>query len=212
MKHGAPRALRDTIEEELTALGNTRSGGLKGLLADLASGRVLSDPFPAGGTDRIRGRLSEVLSKELERWTPTGKVQDQPFKVRLLGNFLRDAGDLVREFLKMAECGVRISIRMALPRTPAVYPEKLSRRLREQRDLDLTSTIGDVEGKWRDIYSSAVNFANEVEEALEDLVLIRELREALGRMVFVYGALTYDRPVLAPPLRLHVSLTPGGEH
>ena len=202
MKHGAPRALRDTIEEELTALGNTRSGGLKGLLANLAS----------GGTDRIRGRLSEVLGKELERWTPTGKVQDQPFKVRLLGTFLRDAGDPDREFLKMVECGVRIGVGVALPRTPAVYPEKLSRRLREQRDLDLTSTIGDVEGKWRDIYSSAVNFANEVEEALEDLVLIRELREALGRMVFVYGALTYDRPVLAPPLRLHVSLTPGGEH
>ena len=34
---------------------------------------------------------------------------------------------------------------VALPRTPAVYPEKLAWRLREQRDLDLTSTLDDVE-------------------------------------------------------------------
>ena len=27
---------------------------------------------------------------------------------------------------------------------------------------------------------------------------MRELREALGRMVFVYGALSYDRPFLSP--------------
>ena len=168
VKQGAPRALRDMIEEELTALGNTRSGGLKRLLADLASGRISSDPFPSSSTDRIRGRLSETLSKELERWIPIGEVQDQPFKVRLLGTFLRDAGDPDWEFLKTVECGVRIGVGVALPRTPAVYPEKLAWRLREQRDLDLTSNFDDVEGKWRNNYSSAVNFASEVEEALEE--------------------------------------------
>ena len=29
-------------------------------------------------------------------------------------------------------------------------------------------------------------------------ILIRELREALGRLVFVYGALTWDKPFLGP--------------
>ena len=147
VKHGAPQALRNMIWQEPTALGNARSGGLKGLLADLASGRILNDPFPASSTDWIRGQLSELLSKELEQWTPTGEVQDQPFKVRLLGTFLSDAGDADWEFLKMVVCGVQIGVGVVLPRTPAAYPEKISWRLREQRDLDQTSSVGDVEGK-----------------------------------------------------------------
>ena len=32
----------------------------------------------------------------------------------------------------------------------------------------------------------------------EKVILLRELREALGRTVFVYSALGYDRPLLAP--------------
>ena len=32
----------------------------------------------------------------------------------------------------------------------------------------------------------------------DDRILMRELREALGRMVFVYGALKADKPFLAP--------------
>jgi hypothetical protein len=33
---------------------------------------------------------------------------------------------------------------------------------------------------------------------LENRVLLRELREALGRMIFIYGALIWDKPFLAP--------------
>ena len=32
----------------------------------------------------------------------------------------------------------------------------------------------------------------------DDRILMRELREALGRMVFVYGAIKHDKPFLAP--------------
>ena len=51
---GIAHELFRTLSEELDLLASSTAGGLDKFLADIASGRVASDPFPADATERLR--------------------------------------------------------------------------------------------------------------------------------------------------------------
>jgi hypothetical protein len=61
--------------------------------------------------------------------------------------------------------------------------------------------ISESRAAWVDAWMSRI--------ILQGLVLVREMREALGRMVFVYGALEWDQPFLAPLFAFVATHAPG---
>ena len=122
--------LRGRILSEITKLDTDRPAGLLGLLGDLASGRVKSDPFPKESTEAMREALWLELSKlGIVANARPGVDRPQTIDVRLLGGFLRAAGDPDWRVMDTFARGVRIGVGVRMPRTPAVFPPKRKWRL-----------------------------------------------------------------------------------
>ena len=68
-------------------------GGLDGLMADLAAGRLEEDPFPAVASHRLRDYAWDATACS-HRSLEDGEVaQPQPILVLLLGSVLKAMGD-----------------------------------------------------------------------------------------------------------------------
>jgi len=120
--------------------------------------------------------------------------QEQPVDIPLLRALLEDAGDPDYEILDAYLVGVRIGVGVILPRTPAVYEERVKWRLPEQEALSDESADPEVEGAWRANYTSAKLLLPQVVKELEGLHsrgLALKLEEAEARAL--YG----DRLVVA---------------
>ena len=143
------------ILSEIAKLDTDRPGGLLGLLGDLASGRVKSDPFPKESTEAMREALRCELGKlGIETDTRPGD-RPQTISVRLLGGLLQAAGDPDWRVMDTYARGVCIGVGVRMPRTPAVFPPKRKWRLSGQQDR-LAYLEEDICGGTCSNYTSAV--------------------------------------------------------
>ena len=186
-RDGAVAILRERILEGINEW--TRRSGLKpdGILAGLASGDLREDPFLSDITEGIRGVLSDFLSSAGHEVCPRPDDQPQPVAVRLLGAFLKDAGDPDADVMDTYARGVRIGVGVRLPRTPAIYDRKVAWRLPSQRDPEAAGLDPDPAGVWNANYVSVKPLRKEVEQELEDQTergQILKLSEAEARRRF----------------------------
>jgi len=96
------------------------------------------------------------------------QYQEQPVDISLLRALLEDAGDPDYEILDSYPVGVRIGVGVVLPRTPAVYEERVKWRLPEQGALSDKYAEAEVEGAWRANYTSAKLLRPQVVKEWED--------------------------------------------
>ena len=90
--------------------------------------------------------------------------EESPLEFRLLGAFLKSAGDPEKDLPSFAE-GVRVGVGIQLPQVPAVYTRK--RKWREQEDPEAYLRYDDAQGADKENYASAKEFAEAVKEQLE---------------------------------------------
>ena len=102
------------------------------MLGDLASGRILEDPFPPEQTQRLRDFTAEITKEFKLTLGPGERAQPQPVDVLLLGAVLRAIGDPDWEVLKTYAVGVPLGLGVEMPRTPKVPPPKVRWSLKEQ--------------------------------------------------------------------------------
>ena len=155
------------LSEELDLLASSTQGGLNRMLADIASGRVASDPFPADATERLRSWF-ECLSRAHKHAVDHDEVlQDQPVDVLLLGRLLWLMGDPDWAIMGTYATGVPLGLGVDLPRTPDVFPPKTRDSLKEQAEWggDSERAAG-YRGTIRGNDPSAVSFAYEMDKAL----------------------------------------------
>ena len=107
-------------------LGSSTKGGFNRIFDDLASGRVLDDPFPPAATERLRGVVRHAARGHEVKLDASERLQDQPIDVLLLGSALN------WEVMKTYGVGVPLGVGVELPRTPAVFPPKPKWSLKEQ--------------------------------------------------------------------------------
>ena len=109
--------------------------------------------------EEIREAAREIFS--MERST-LEVAEGQPFRLSLIAELLRQAGDADFEFLKEAETGVPVGVKVELPRTPAIFERQTKWSLTDYGD----------EG-WeleRKNYPSAVEHAQHLRDHLESEV------------------------------------------
>ena len=92
------------------------------MLADIASGRVSSDPFPADATERLRSWFESLTRAHKLTLDPGEVLQNQPVDVLLLGAVMKAVGDPDWAVMKTFAVGVPLGLGVELPRTPMVYP------------------------------------------------------------------------------------------
>ena len=119
---GVAAKLHEALCFELTKLGNSREGGLEGLLADLTAGRLLESPFPAEATQQLRDYVADLTTPRRVSLNPGKELQPQPVDVLLLGIVLRALGDPDWKDMRTYAVGVPLGLGVYLPRTPAVCP------------------------------------------------------------------------------------------
>ena len=121
---GLAAKLHDALAFEVKKLGQSHSGGLDGILADLAAGRVHTDPFPPEATERLRAYAKD-LTRGVTLPLPEGRpIQPQPVDTVLLGKVLRAFGGPDWEVFGLFSVGVHLGLGVDMPRTPAVFPAK----------------------------------------------------------------------------------------
>ena len=123
------------------------------------------DPFGDKVTLAARKGLEGLASQELRAWSAAGAPILQNVQVRLLGSLLKLFEDPDWEAMKLYEEGVRIGVGTTLPRTPAVFEEKVKWRVPGQADATEEDFRG---GAWRTNYSSATEHREEVEAVLRE--------------------------------------------
>ena len=79
---GFSAKLHEALQFVLTAFGAASPGGLDHVEADLASGRLLSDPFPAEATQRLRAYVADLTRPWM---MVASSLQPQPIDGLLLG-------------------------------------------------------------------------------------------------------------------------------
>ena len=175
--------LRGLVLSEIAKIDNDRPGGLLGLLGDLASGRVKSDPFPKESTEKMRNALRCELGKLGIETDARPGDRPQTINVRLLGGLLQAAGDPDWRVMDTYAKGVHIGVGVRMPRTPAVFPPKRKWRLSGQQD-PFAYLEEDFGGGTCSNYTSAVGYADLVEKTLRDQAgrgLVTIMSEAQAR-------------------------------
>ena len=132
---GIALGLFRALSEELDLLASSTQGGLNKMLADIASGRVSSDPFPADATGRLRCWFESLTRDHRLRLEPHEVLQNQPVDVLLLGSVTKAVGDPDWAVMKTLAVGVPLGLGVELPRTPLVYPpQKIKWSLKEKTE------------------------------------------------------------------------------
>ena len=163
---GRSAAFAKAINNEFDILGESITTKL---FADLIGSKTDSNPFPAEGTERIRSCLHSLADPGFLSRAPLAEPQEQPIAVRLKEALLAAFEDPDAEIFFNYEIGVRIGVGVDMPRTPAVFPEKLRWSLREQEEWGGANPKSlNYEGCTRQNYPSARKFEEEVTAALKD--------------------------------------------
>jgi len=117
--------------------------------------------------DGIRISLRKLLGDRGHHLEAEPGDQEQPVDVRLLGALLREAGDPDFEvFSTTYPAGVRVGVGAELPRTPAVYEEKVRWRIKSQEDPEAAGLDPDPGGTWQVNHKSARDYLPAVEKEL----------------------------------------------
>ena len=117
--------LREALCAEIQAIDPPGGPGASALLRRIIGGGVTSDPFPAEATARLRALLADMVGRRRDKLAEGLPVVDQPIDVLTLGALLQEIGDPDYEIMKVYATGVPLGVNIDLPRTPAVFPEKV---------------------------------------------------------------------------------------
>ena len=147
--------------------------GLKKMIFAMACGKVVSSPF-SEDIVILGGKMLEAwcMSRGCCCRTEAGD-RKQVINVRRLQAFLLACKDPDAMSLDSFAQGVRVGAGMTMPRTPAVYEEKVKWRLKEVIDDE-----ADWVNVWRDNYSSAIDNAERLKIEVEEEV-------KAGRMIMM---------------------------
>ena len=163
-------AIRGAIAEAVERLG--QNGGLNAsqLFDELASGKIVGDPFPPEITDSLVDFMYRISDDDGGGGArPRPGDRPQPVRVRLLQAILRLPGDPDPAVISDYATGVRLGVGVKMPRAPAVFARKRRWKYAEQEYADRRD-INDIEATWRDNYKSVQLHVDEVEAQWEDLV------------------------------------------
>ncbi len=162
--------VRDILEGiSLSAAGGEREcAGLLKRLIDPSGGQLFGDDDVV----EAERKITDAALRHGFTVVEDSSDRKQPVKVRLLQALLRGADDPDSAVMEVIAQGVPIGVGTELPRTPAVFAEKTKWALREQRPeyVPQEGCWDSITPKERDNYSSAKEFAGEVEELLEETV------------------------------------------
>ena len=140
------------------------------LFAKPACGRIENCPFKEGIVE-LREEMCRLFQQTGQQPRRRNSDEESPLEIRLLGAFLKSAGDPETDLPSFAE-GVRVGVGIQLPRVPAVYSRKRKWRLTEQEDPDAYLWYDDAQGADNENYASAKELAEAVKEQLELSVAI----------------------------------------
>ena len=154
---------------------------MKKMILAMACGRVISSPSSEDMVN-LGGEL-------LDAWCPSQGViiktaaehRKQVINIRRLQAFLSACKDPDAWALDSFAKGVRVGAGMTMPRTPAVYEERIKWRLKEVVDDE-----ADWVNVWRDNYSSAIENAARLKIEVEEEV-------KAGRMVMLTKTAALER-------------------
>ena len=138
----------------------TKTGGVKELEKEAFRMAKGGDHFSLvkdeGLLEQIRELIVDVFGLERE---DLEVAEGQPFRLRLMARVLEEAGDADFQFLREAEVGLPVGVKVPLPRTPAIFERQTKWALE-----DLGDEGWEVE---RSNYPSAVEHRQHLRDHLE---------------------------------------------
>ena len=193
------------LRRELMELLVTRAGGMKALEKEAFKMAKGGDHFSLVKDEKLLEQVRGLFQAAFGIGEEDQKVADgQPFRLRLMGRILEQAGDADFEFLREAEEGLLVGMKVPLPRTPAIFERQTKWALE-----DLGDEGWEVE---RTNYPSAVehrqhlrdHLAQEVKDGLVEKMSEKAFEEEFGdeRAVASLAVLVED-PVVGKKRVIH---------
>ena len=136
--------LRSLVKEAVAGCSGGKDDVL-GFILKLAAGRFEHPPFPTKHLDELRGWLVDHL--DLDKGD-LRIASGQAMHLKLISELLRAFGDPDWKYIADLEEGVDIGVGVVMPRTPAVFEEKVKWSLdepdgNEQNDSENYGTVED---------------------------------------------------------------------
>ena len=196
--------LREALVRSLFAFGESVPGGLPGLAGRLYTGQVEECPFDKPLLAAGRRAVEAAVGPHMLTVSPPEAVQPSEVDFLLLGSLARALDDPDWEVCPLLARGVPVGLGVDLPRTPEVFPPKVSWSLPEQTEWGgESSRAADFVGIVRTNYPSAREFERELRAALDDQtgkgfmvrMTVGEAREKYGDRLTVASLSALEKKV-----------------
>ena len=161
-----------------------------GLLARLAAGRYKENPFEETALRRARGIVEVFVGME---GAQAGVADGQPFRLDLIGGLLEAFEDPDAEFIRSLKDGVALGVDEEMPRTPAVFEEKVKWNLGYlaeggERQADNYRSVNDHLGAVKEL------FEQEQKLGWMEEMSVEEATERFGNRLYVAALAVVEEP------------------